>query len=144
MLIESNGHVSIKSDGAVVTQQKAVGKTPGSSYAVRVCTCHLLVDFTITLTLPGWEETEWDSGSLTLALALPFLMQGKEQACTANHSVPGFLFSFLVLKFTLHPALSPSDTPSHNPSPIHHPPSPLSGWGLSGYPPTLALCILSH
>lgn len=55
MLIESNGHVSVKSDGAVVTQQKTVRKKKNSIlYAVRVFTRDLLIDFIIsTLPLPG-------------------------------------------------------------------------------------------
>lgn len=59
MLIESNSHVSIKSDGAVVTQQKTVRKNNNNKksvffYLARVCRCDLLVDFIIsTLTWPG-------------------------------------------------------------------------------------------
>lgn len=61
MLIESNSHVSIKSDGAVVTQQKTVRKNNNNNnnksvffYLARVCRRDLLVDFIIsTLTWPG-------------------------------------------------------------------------------------------
>lgn len=49
MLIESNGHVSIKSDGAVVTQQKTVREKKKYSPS-KSMQCDLLVDF-ITSTL---------------------------------------------------------------------------------------------
>jgi hypothetical protein len=47
----------------------------------------------------------------------------------------------IIYLFTLHPAHCPTPGhPSHYPFPIPHPPlpSPLSRWGLPGYPLTLA------
>lgn len=112
MLIESNGHVSIKSDGAVVTQQKTVRKKPSillCRKSMQACSLdrfhHLYTDLArLRRDWLGLWKPDSDPGSFPYTKKRIGIYY--KLFCPSN----SFFFSFFLIHFT-SPSLPSSSHP---------------------------------